>query len=178
MKTRNLVRIPTMDRTGKYINVVVETPKNSRGKFKFDEELGAFVLHKVLPLGFAFPYDFGFIPSTRGEDGDPLDVLLLLNVAVITGTIVKSRMVGVIEAEQCEKDGRLVRNDRLLAVAVHTNEDNPIPTIAEVPENTLREIEAFFTDYDRQQGKKFRPLGRRGVKTALRLLKASTKRYR
>jgi len=173
VKTRNLTRIPAIDKASSCINIVVETPKTSRGKFKYDDDLGAFLLHKVLPLGFAFPYDFGFIPSTKGEDGDPLDVLLLLDVPVITGTIVKARLIGVIEAEQREKDGVSVRNDRLLAIAVHTNEDAPMVDISQLPESTLNEVEAFFSDYDRQQGKEFRSLRRRGAKTAMRVVKAS-----
>jgi inorganic pyrophosphatase len=171
MKTKDFNRLPTIDKSGGCVNVVVETPKSSRGKFKYDSELGAFELHKILPLGFAFPYDFGFIPSTRGEDGDPIDVLLLLDVPVPTGTVVRSRLLGIIEAEQTEKDGKTVRNDRLLAKAVNTNEDDPIVDISELPESTMNEIETFFADYNREQGKKFKPLRRRGAKVAMRILK-------
>ena len=66
------------------VRVVVDTPKGSRNKYKYDETLGLYRLSKVLPLGLAFPYDFGFIPSTRAEDGDPLDVLLLGEEALLT----------------------------------------------------------------------------------------------
>lgn len=174
MKARDLSRLPAIDKRGGCINVVVETPKSSRGKFKYDPEMGAFELHKILPLGFAFPYDFGFIPSTKGQDGDPLDVLLLLDVPVPTGTVVKSRVLGVIEAEQTEKDGETLRNDRILAKAFDTNEDDPITDVSELPEGTLKEIETFFADYDRQQGKEFKPLRRRGAKAAMRILKAAS----
>lgn len=175
MKSRNLTRIPAIDKASKCLNIVIETPKTSRGKFKYDDDLGAFTLHKVLPLGFAFPYDFGFIPSTRGEDGDPLDVLLLIDVPVTTGTVVKSRIIGVIEAEQREKNGDAVRNDRLLAVAVHTDEDNPVKDISGLPDGTLTQIEAFFADYDRQHGKVFKPLRRRGAKAAMRIVKTAAR---
>src|SRR5436190_23071792 len=67
------------------VNVIIDTPKGSRNKFKYDEELGLFRLSKVLPLGSSFPYDFGFIPGTRGEDGDALDVLVLLDEAAMPG---------------------------------------------------------------------------------------------
>src|SRR6185295_2715875 len=92
------------------LNVVVETPKGSRNKFKFDEEHGLYKLSGVLPAGMAFPYDFGFIPSTRGEDGDPVDVLLLMDEPAFAGCLVASRLIGVIEVEQTEK-GETMRND-------------------------------------------------------------------
>src|SRR6188768_486559 len=84
------------------INVVIETPRGSRNKFHFDEKLRQFSLKKVLPAGSAFPYDFGFIRGTKAEDGDPLDVLVLMDESAFPGCQVESRLVGVIEAEQVE----------------------------------------------------------------------------
>src|SRR4051795_3890858 len=98
--------------------VVIETPKGSRNKYRFDEELGLFVLGGVLPEGMSFPYDFGYLPATLGEDGDPLDVLLLMDEPAFCGCIVPSRLIGVIEAKQAEKNHKPRRNDRLLAVSV------------------------------------------------------------
>src|SRR5215218_1947990 len=85
--------------------VVIETPKGSHNKYTFDEELGLFVLGGVLPEGMSFPYDFGFLPGTLGGDGDPLDVLLLMDHPAFCGCVVPSRLVGVIEADQTERDG-------------------------------------------------------------------------
>jgi inorganic pyrophosphatase len=82
--------------------VVIETPKGSPNKLVFEPRRGAFVLKGVLPAGAVFPFDFGFVPSTRAEDGDPLDVLVLMDAAVFPGCIVPSRLIGVIEAEQTE----------------------------------------------------------------------------
>src|SRR4029434_10227293 len=81
------------------VRFVVDTPKGSRNKYKYDETLGLYRLSKVLPLGSAFPYDFGSIPSTRAEDGDPMDVLLLGEEALFPGCLVTVRLVGVIQAE-------------------------------------------------------------------------------
>src|SRR5438876_43986 len=98
------------------LNVVIETPQGSRNKFTFDEELCLFKLGGVLPLGAAFPFDFGFLPDTMGQDGDPLDVLVLMDEPAFPGCLVPARLIGVIEAEQTEK-GKTERNDRLIAVA-------------------------------------------------------------
>src|SRR6187549_1983500 len=99
--------------------VVIETPKGSPNKLAFEPRYGTFVLKGVLPAGAVFPFDFGFVPSTRGGDGDPLDVLVLMDAPVFPGCIVPSRLIGVIEAEQTE-DGETERNDRFLAVAANS----------------------------------------------------------
>src|SRR3569833_1444572 len=98
-------------------NVVIETSKGSPNKLGYDDALGAFTLHSVLPQGAVFPFDFGYLPRTKGGDGDPLDVLVLMQAPVPAGTIVPTRLVGVIEAEQREKSGATVKNDRLIGVA-------------------------------------------------------------
>jgi inorganic pyrophosphatase len=97
--------------------VVIETPKSSPNKLAFEARFGTFVLKGVLPAGAVFPFDFGLVPSTRAEDGDPLDVLVLMDAPVFPGCVVPSRLVGVIEAERTE-DGKTERNDRVLAVCV------------------------------------------------------------
>ena len=91
-------RLPVRDREGRVL-VVVDTPKGSRNKYEFDEELGVFALGGVLPSGAVFPFDFGYVPRTRAEDGDPLDVLLLMDEPAFVGCVVPSRLVGAIEAE-------------------------------------------------------------------------------
>src|SRR5512142_3126073 len=96
--------------------VIIETPRNSRNKYKFDEKTGRFKLSKVMPEGMMFPYDFGFIPKTEAEDGDPLDVLVLNDEPMFPGCELECRLVGVIKALQKEK-GKENRNDRLIAVA-------------------------------------------------------------
>src|ERR1700694_401208 len=97
------------------VQVIIETPKGSRNKYAWDPKQRVFTLKKVLPEGMVFPHDFGFIPSTRGQDGDPIDVLVLMDQPAFTGCLVPSRLGGVFEGEQTE-DGKTERNDRLLAV--------------------------------------------------------------
>src|SRR5215208_6835365 len=98
----NLNSLSAFDNESQDLNVVIETPKGNRNKFKYDEQRGLFKLGGVLPRGAVFPFDFGFIPSTLGGDGDPLDVLILMDEPAFTGCLVPSNLLGVIEAEQTE----------------------------------------------------------------------------
>src|SRR6187397_2515854 len=85
------------------VKVIIETPQGSRNKFKYDPDLRMFKLSKVLPEGMVFPYDFGFVPSTNGDDGDPVDVLVLMDEPTFPGCLLECRLVGVLEAGQEEK---------------------------------------------------------------------------
>jgi inorganic pyrophosphatase len=101
------------------LRVVIETPRGSRSKYSYNPDCDCMQLSTVLPEGMVFPYDFGFVPSTVGEDGDPLDVLVLMEASVIPGCVVRARLVGAIEAEQKGKSESWIRNDRLIAIATH-----------------------------------------------------------
>src|SRR3954466_3572887 len=106
---------PPFVKNSQLVNAVIETPSGSTVKYKFEQAGGYFRLNKVLPEGFSFPHHFGFIPSTQGEDGDPLDIILLLETPACTGAVVASRLIGVLEARQKEKKGPYKRNDRFIA---------------------------------------------------------------
>jgi inorganic pyrophosphatase len=173
--TAPLDRLPTLDADGNY-HVVVEAAAGSRNKFKFEPGLGALVLHAMLPLGTSFPYAFGFIPSTLGEDGDALDALLFIDETVPPGTVVPCRLVGAIRARQSEK-GKAVRNDRLLAVAVKSHVYRRCENLQDLDRRTLEEIEAFFVFYNAQKGKDFEPLSRAGRAQAARLVKAGQRAF-
>jgi inorganic pyrophosphatase len=165
------------------LNVIVETPKGSRNKFEFDDKYGVFKLSGVLPAGANFPFDFGFVPSTQGEDGDPLDVLVLMDEPAFPGCLAPSRLIGVITAEQTERDGEIVRNDRLIAVAADSRTHRGLESIDQLGadrggEILLSEIEHFFISYNAIKGKQFKPLGRFGPDHAERLIKAGIKRFR
>jgi inorganic pyrophosphatase len=84
----------------KLLQVVIETPKGSRNKYSFDPEQHIFVLKAALPAGMSFPYDFGFVPQTLAQDGDPLDVLVLMDEPAFPGCALLVRLIGVIEGEQ------------------------------------------------------------------------------
>ncbi len=149
------------------IEVIIETPRGRRNKFKFDPKHRRFCLGSVLPAGSAFPYDFGFIPGTMGDDGDPLDVLLLMDESAFPGCAVRARIIGILEAEQTD-DGETLRNDRIIAVACDAHDYGALKTLKDVNPNLLKELEHFFISYNETRGKRFKLLAARGPKTALR----------
>lgn len=164
---------PFSDKKNGVVNAVVETPGGSRNKFKYDENLGFFTLSGVLPEGMVFPHAFGFVPRTKASDGDPEDVLVLMDEPSFAGCIVPSRLIGVMEAEQTEQNGKSERNDRLIAVAAQSYEYSEIATIDDLDKHVLKQIEQFFINYNKEKGKKFRVLQMRGPKQAMKLLKKS-----
>ena len=148
------------------LQVVIETPKGSRNKYSFDPMQEAFVLKTALPSGMAFPYDFGFVPQTKAEDGDPLDVLVLMDEPAFAGCILMGRLIGVIEGEQVQPGQPPVRNDRLVAVAETTHMYAKFTRLKDMPKQALKEIQEFFVNYHKLQGKEYRLLGVHGRKRA------------
>ena len=165
----NLEELEPFDENGD-LNVIIETPKGCRNKYEFDEKLKIFKLAGVLPAGHSFPFDFGFVPNTRGEDGDPLDVLVLMDEPAFAGCLVPARLVGVIEAEQTERSGKVERNDRLIAVAANSHAHADIKSINDLNETLVDEIEHFFVSYNQIKGKTFKPFGRFGARKAKQLI--------
>jgi inorganic pyrophosphatase len=157
--------------------VVIETPRGSQNKFAFEPRLNAFVLKGVLPAGAVFPFDFGFIPSTLGEDGDPLDVLVLMDAPAFPGCIVASRLIGVIEAEQT-KHGQTERNDRLLAVAANSATHRSIRKMSDLSEDLVAQIEHFFVSYNAAKGKEFHVTARAGKIRASTLIESGMRRWK
>ena len=156
------------------LQVIVETPKGSRNKFSFDVEQEIFSLKKVLPAGMAFPYDFGFLPKTLADDGDPIDVLLLMDEPAFPGVLVPSRLIGVIEGEQVDGKKR-IRNDRLVAVADANHMYAMVRKLSDLPKQFLRELEDFFVNYHRLQGKEYKLLGCKGIAEAETLINKAKK---
>jgi inorganic pyrophosphatase len=171
----------SLDRLAAYegddLTVVIETPKGSQNKYTYEPRYHAFILGGVLPAGAVFPFDFGFVPSTLGDDGDPLDVLVLMDAPAFTGCIVPSRLVGVIEAEQTE-EGETGRNDRLIAVAAKSVTHRSLRDIADINDDLLGQIEHFFVSYNAAKDKSFRPLARAGRERARKLVDAGIERAR
>ena len=158
-----------IDKQQGILQVVIETPKGSRNKFAFDPDQRVFALKKVLPAGMTFPYDFGFLPKTIAPDGDPFDVLLLMDEPAYPGVVVRSRLIGVIEGEQIENNKKN-RNDRLLAVAEANHQHANIKSFQDLPKEFLHELEQFFVNYHKQEGKEYRLLGCKGANEAMRLI--------
>jgi inorganic pyrophosphatase len=159
------------------IHVIIETPKGSRNKYSFDDNAGLLTLKKILPCGMVFPFDFGCIPGTRADDGDPLDVLVLMEEPVTAPCLVTAHLIGVIEAEQ-RKDGKSERNDRLVGVAEFENQPEEVKSLKKLNGKTLEQLEHFFVTYNELEGKKFKVLDYSGPNAAVDLVKKGIKRLR
>ena len=157
------------------LNVIVETPKGSRNKYRYNEQLGLYELAGILPAGAVFPYDFGFLPGTCAADGDPLDVLLLMEEPAFVGCLLRCRLIGAIEAEQTERDGATMRNDRLIAVAARDPLYEEVHTLDDLSDHLVRQIEHFFASYNDIKGMRFRPIGRAGPDRTRELIQAATR---
>lgn len=152
------------------IDVVIETPKGSRNKYAYDKEVKAFRLTKLLPVGVMFPFDFGYIPHTKGEDGDPIDVLVMMEEAAYPGCVVECRLIGAIKAKQSEKE-KMVQNDRLIAVSTLSQIYQDVNELAELNKNIVSQVESFFVYYNTLAGKEFKPMGYADAKEACSLIK-------
>jgi inorganic pyrophosphatase len=159
----------------KVFRVVIETPAGSRNKYTWDPRQRAFELGKVLPEGMVFPYDFGFVPRTRGGDGDPIDVLVLMDYPAFPGCRLDVRAIGVVQGEQVRKKGK-VRNDRLIAVAVKSHRYAEIRTLEELGEEVVAGLEQFFTVYHLHDRKKFEVVGKKGPRGARRIIAKAARR--
>ena len=162
-------RLPAFDEND-CLTAVVEATKGSRNKFKYDPTHDVFALHGVLPAGSSFPFDFGFVPSTKGDDGDPLDVLILMDEPAFVGAVIPCRLIGAIEAEQAEGEQEPERNDRLLAVASESRSYRDVNSINDLPTQLVEEVEHFWVSYNEVKGKRFTPIGRADAETARRLV--------
>ena len=171
----DLTRLPhRLDTKSRVCQAIIETPKGSRNKFDYDPDSGLFMLGGLLPEGMMFPFDFGFVPSTLGEDGDPLDIMVLMDAPAHVGCLIEVRIIGVIMAQQVE-DGKTETNDRLLGVAVHSYDHEDLETLGDVSKTLLDQVEEFFVSYNKQRGKKFRITGTGGPKKAVKFLKSGIK---
>ena len=166
------IRLKPFDSSDKQLlRVVIETPKGSRNKFAFDPDEHIFELKRVLPSGMEFPYDFGFVPSTKADDGDPIDVLVLMDEPAFPGCVLSCRPIGVIEGEQGEGK-KTERNDRVVAVQRDAHDWADIRTIDDLGKQFRRELEEFFVNYHKLSGEEYRVLGIKGPDVARKIVKA------
>jgi len=157
------------------INAIVETPKGSRNKYAYNKETDTVKLKKALPAGMVFPFDFGFIPSTIAEDGDPMDVLVLTDAPTFPGCLVECKVLGIIKVEQ-EEEGEKVRNDRVIAVQLDSRMYSSANNIDELPQGLVKEIVNFFASYNNVSDDVFNPLGNEGPDVAIKLINRSIKK--
>ncbi len=167
----NFEKIPTWA-DGKHIHAVVETPRGSKAKIKFDSKLKTFTLSKPLLVGLAYPYDWGFVPGTKADDGDPVDALIIHKAATFPGLVLTCRVIGVLEVEQSTKKGK-ERNDRVFLVPAQSDFEAEIEDVRNLSKRTVGELEKFFEATDALDDKRLKFLGWRGPKAALNLIKKS-----
>jgi len=166
---------PTDADDNETIQVIIETPKGSRNKYAFDPRQKIYELKKVLPAGMAFPYDFGFVASTLADDGDPIDVLVLMDEPAFPGCLLKCRIIGIIEGEQKSKTQK-ERNDRIVAVEQDNHSFADIKHINDLGDAFLKELEEFFVNYHELTGKEYKILGAKGPARARKMLQKGIKR--
>ena len=152
------------------IHVVVECPKGSHNKFTYDPASGLFKLSKTFPAGVTFPFEFGFIPNTIADDGDPFDVILLADDPLFTGCMAEGRLIGIIEAEQHD-EGKIIRNDRAIAVSVESHFYQGMITLEDLQKNFLQDAVDFIAAYQKRTEHHFTPLRFSGPQRALELIR-------
>jgi inorganic pyrophosphatase len=165
----NLQKLPAWA-DAKHIYAVVETPRGSRAKLEYDPKLRAFTLSKPLMAGLTYPYDWGFIPSTKAPDGDPLDVLIIHDAATYPGLILKCVPIGVLELLQ-EKKGKKERNDRLFVVPDRSPFEGDLRDIRKLPPRAVKELEEFFKATNALEAKQLDFKGWRGPAQAVKIIK-------
>jgi inorganic pyrophosphatase len=175
MGPRNLTRLPAFDKESGLLNIVVETPRDGRTKYKYNEKYDLFEFDKTMPYGFSFPFEFGFVPSTLGGDGDPLDALVLCDEATFSGCLILGQILGVLQAEQ--SDGKKTnRNDRVVAVPVNVKDRKTATPSKTLDEALIADMTKFFVAYNEAQGKKFKSLGFGSRQRAIELIDEAGKR--
>src|SRR5215510_13060335 len=152
--------------------VVVESPRGSTSKLKFDPDVEAMTLSRPLTYGLSFPYDWGFIPGTRASDGDPLDAMLISDLTTFPGVVIPCRAVAVVKVEQNRKKGRgRERNDRVLAVPLEAPRSDELRGVGDIATRTRQELQEFFRAAAALEKKDIRILGWDGPDVALRMIR-------
>ena len=158
------------------VRVVIETPRGSRAKLAYDPELKAFTLSKSLLVGLTYPHDWGFVPSTKADDGDPLDIMVVHDAATFPGLVLTCRVIGILQIEQKSK-GNAERNDRLFAVPRKSHSEQGLRDVRDLSKPMQEELERFFIATDELEAKKLEIIGWKGPKVALKAIKQAGKSF-
>lgn len=165
--------IPTGPSVPEIVYAVVEIPKGSRNKYEYDKDKEAFALDRVLYAPFHYPAEYGIIPQTLWDDGDPMDILVLMDQPTFPGCIIETRIIGVM---------RMIDNgdsdDKIIGVPVNDPRFNDVKDIKDLPQAFLNEVSQFFQDYKKLEGKTTEVLGWEGVQKALESVKHSMELYK
>src|SRR6201996_4679853 len=171
----NLINLPPFTEDGD-VYVVVETPRGSRAKFDYDPKLKTFTLSKSLLTGLTYPHDWGFVPSTKADDGDPLDIMVIHVAATFPGIVLTCRVIGILQIEQKSKK-KTERNDRLFAVPRRSHSEQALRDVADLTKPIREELEKFFIATDELEDKTLKIIGWKGPKAAVQAIKDAAKAF-
>lgn len=171
----NFVNLPAFTEDGD-LHVVIETPRGSRAKLDYDPKLEAFTLSKSLLIGLTYPHDWGFVPSTKAEDGDPIDMMVVHEAATFPGLVLSCRVIGILQIEQRSK-GKAERNDRLFAVPRQSHAEQGLRDVRDLSKPMQEELEKFFIATDELEAKTLKVLGWKGPKVALKAVQKAAKSF-
>ena len=171
----NFINLPPFAEDGA-VHVVIETPRGSRAKLAYDPKLETFTLTKSLLVGLTYPHDWGFVPSTRAEDGDRLDVMVIHGAATFPGLMLACRIIGILQIRQKSK-GKAERNDRLFAVPRRSHSERSLRDVRKLSTPFREELEKFFIATDELEDKKLDIIGWKGPKMALKAIKDAAKSF-
>jgi inorganic pyrophosphatase len=165
----NLINLPPFTKDGD-VYVIVETPRGSRAKFDYDPKLKTFTLSKSLLTGLTYPHDWGFVPSTKADDDDPIDIMVVHDATTFPGIVLTCRVIGILQIEQKGK-GKVERNDRLFAVPRDSHSEQALTDVRDLSEPIQQELEKFFKATDELEDKKLNIIGWKGPKAAVEAIK-------
>jgi inorganic pyrophosphatase len=171
----NFFNLPLLTKDGD-LHVVIETPRGSHVKFAYDPKLRGFVLRKSLLTGLTYPHDWGFAPSTKADDGDPLDVMVIHDGTTFPGVVVICRVIGILQIEQKSKN-KSERNDRLFAVPLRSHSENALKDVRDLTKPIQEELEKFFIATEELEDKKLNILGWDGPESALLAVTQAAKSF-
>jgi inorganic pyrophosphatase len=164
-------------RHGDELQAIVEVPRGSELKLTYEAELGLFLWSRALPLGVRFPFDFGFLPQTLAEDGDPMDVVIYADLTSVPGVLVRGRAIGALRVTQQRDGGPVKRNDRLIVVPSNAHRSDELTEVSQLPERVRAELEAFFHASLVLTGKQIRLEGWAGASETAALVAAGAEAY-
>jgi inorganic pyrophosphatase len=171
----NFTNLPSFTDDGD-VHVVVETPRGSRAKFAYDPKLDSFRFSKSLLTGLTYPHDWGFVPSTKADDDDPLDIMVVHDAATFPGIVMTCRVIGILEIEQKSKRKK-ARNDRLFAVPRRSHSEQGLQDVRDLSKPILDELEKFFKATDELEDRELEIIGWKGPKAAVQAIKEAAKSF-
>jgi inorganic pyrophosphatase len=165
----DLTRIPPQPKPG-LLNVLIEIPAGSKNKYEFDKDLNAFALDRVLFASVQYPWDYGFVPNTLADDGDPLDGMVIMDQPTFPGCVITSRPVGMLEMI----DGG-DRDEKILCVPEKDPRYSQVKSLKDIPQHRLEEIAEFFRTYKNLEKKETKILGWQDVDQVMPLVEKCIK---